>query len=158
MHSLGEAAHAAGDVAGARKRYEEALSEYRDLGSEPGVALVLDSLGSLCRLDGNLESCAAMHLEALSLRTDFDLAPTLRRLASAADAASDFTRAATLIGAADRMSTAPSRLDPVAREEYEQTVNSVRSALGTQTFSEAVAAGASMDTAAARQFALSESG
>ncbi|HVE91313.1 MAG TPA: tetratricopeptide repeat protein [Actinomycetota bacterium] len=153
MHSLGEAAQAAGDLAGARQHFEEALSEYRDLGSDPGVALVLDSLGSLCRAEGSIEPCMAMHLEALSLRTDFDLAPTIRRLAAAASLATDFNRAARLIGAAERLATEPTRLDPVARTEYEQTVESAREALGADAFERESAAGAAMSTAQVRAFA-----
>jgi serine/threonine protein kinase len=57
-----------GDIAGARARYQEALTECRIIGDQTCIGADLDSIGVLRRRQGDLKGALKMHQQALETR------------------------------------------------------------------------------------------
>src|SRR5579864_9304066 len=97
-----------GEPAAARRRQEEALALYRQLGYRFGAGVVLNGLGYLERHEGNAAAAHARHLEALelfeALTSREGIAYCLRSIAELLSDSPEPERAARLFGAAEALS------------------------------------------------------
>jgi tetratricopeptide (TPR) repeat protein len=100
---LALAARRRGDLATARRRYEDALEMHRAARDRHAEARVLANLGDVEADDGESARAEALYQESLALRSGLGdrigMATVLERLAGVADDRP--ARAAALIGAAD---------------------------------------------------------
>jgi predicted ATPase/DNA-binding XRE family transcriptional regulator len=85
LNAAGNLGEAISDYAGARARFEEALSLYRALGDRHGVSFVLNNLGNVAFWQGDLPRSLELFEEALALRRtvgdDYQLSICLSNLA-----------------------------------------------------------------------------
>jgi tetratricopeptide (TPR) repeat protein len=148
VHNLGITAQAQEDYAAARDHYEEALEIWRELGDK-STAYPLLGLGKLAFHQGNYEAAGRLMRESLLIRRDIGekrgIAQCLEGLADLATAKGDPERAARLWGAAEALrQVIGASLSQSARADYERTVTAVRSALGEERFTLALAQGRTM--------------
>jgi serine/threonine protein kinase/tetratricopeptide (TPR) repeat protein len=122
-----------GDIAGARARYEEALTICRTIGDQTCIGTDLDSLGVLRRRQGDLQGALEMHKQALETRRlvgdRAGVATSLYNLGNVLEVIGDLPRAHQAVGEAleirqqlaERRSAALtiSRLGNIVRREGE---------------------------------------
>jgi tetratricopeptide (TPR) repeat protein len=108
LHMLAWAAHTAGDLALAKRRFEESLAYRREVGDRLSVAVEIANLGDLAAEQGDLADAARRLGEALEVGRELDsqymmlnLLPSLGALAARAG---DDEAAARLLGATDALS------------------------------------------------------
>ena len=159
IHVLGVAAQMAGDLLEARELMTERMALARELGSYAGVSSEAGNLSMVERQLGNLERADALAREALAIdqqREDEWAFPyKLNALAAVATDRGEFDRAATLLGAAEAMMEAQGAAwPPDERPHYERTVATLADAMGSAEFDRARAAGHSMASREAVDFAL----
>jgi tetratricopeptide (TPR) repeat protein/DNA-binding winged helix-turn-helix (wHTH) protein/TolB-like protein len=70
--SIGSVLLEKGDLAGARKAYEEAFGTYRRIGSRGDSARVLNNLGNVCSEQGNLEEARRYYTNSLGAYRDMN--------------------------------------------------------------------------------------
>lgn len=108
LHMLAWAAHTAGDLGEARRRFEASLALRRAQGGALGIASELANLGDLAMDAGDRDSAVRWFSEALTAARDLDsayfLVNTLPSIAALA-VADDPELAARLFGAADAASS-----------------------------------------------------
>lgn len=107
LHMLGWAAHTAGDVPLAIRRFEESLAYRRSLGDRFAVTVEMANLADLAAERGDIAGAATRLEEALVVAREIGSAylviNLLPSIASLAAARGDWTAAAALMGAADAL-------------------------------------------------------
>ena len=107
---LAWAAHAAGDLDEARRRFETSLAFRQELGDRFATAVEIANLGDLALERGDLVEAARRHGAALSVARDLDsrylLVNELPSFAALAARLGDFETAARLLGATDAVAEA----------------------------------------------------
>jgi tetratricopeptide (TPR) repeat protein len=105
LHMLAWAAHTAGDLPEARRRFEASLDFRRTLGDRLSIAVELSNLGDFSATEGDLPSAAAQLAEALTIGHDLgsrylavNLLPSFAGLAASIG---DDEAGVRLLGAAD---------------------------------------------------------
>ncbi len=105
LHMLAWAAHTAGDLPEARRRFEASLDFRRTLGDRFAIAVELSNLGDLSATEGDLLSAAEQLAEALTIGHELgsrylavNLLPSFAGLATSAG---DDEAGVRLVGAAD---------------------------------------------------------
>jgi tetratricopeptide (TPR) repeat protein len=162
IHVLGVAAQMAGDLLEARQWMNQRLALARELGSYAGIGMEAGNLSMVERQLGNLERADALAREALGIyhrRGDEWAMPYgLSGLAAVATERGEFDRAATLVGAAEALMEAQGAAwPPDERPHYERMVATLPGAMGSAEFDRARAAGRSMSSSEAVDFALGAS-
>jgi hypothetical protein len=137
----------------------ERMALARELGSYAGVASEAGNLSMVERQLGNLERADELAREALEIarqREDEWLFPyALNGLAAVATDRGELERAATLVGAAEAMMEVQGAAwPPDERPHYERTVAKVADAMGSAEFERVRAAGRSLASQDAVEFAL----
>jgi tetratricopeptide (TPR) repeat protein len=161
IHVLGVAAQMAGDLVEARGWMTERIALARTMGSFAGVSMEASNLSMVERQLGNLARADALAREALGIfsqREDEWAYPYgLNSLAAVAVDRGESERAATLIGAAEAMIEAQGAAwPPDERVHYERTVATLTQ-MDAEAFERARAAGRSMGSREAIDFALGSS-
>lgn len=159
MHLLGVGAQIAGDLLEARDWMTRRLALVRELGHESMVSSEAANLSMVERQLGNLDRAEELVREALEIaqrRGDDFMKPfALNGLAAISTDRGEFDRAATLIGAAEAMMEAQGApWPPDERPHYERVVATLPAAMGSAEFDRARAAGRSLATDDAVDFAL----
>jgi non-specific serine/threonine protein kinase len=159
MHVLAVSAQMAGDFREARDLMSQRIALAREAGNFAVISSEAGNLSMVERQLGNLDAAEALAREALDIdrrRGDEMAIPwKVNGLAAVAKDRGLFERAATLVGIADAtMAAAGGAWPPDERQHYEATVAALIHAMGTADFERARAAGRSMATSAAVQFAL----
>jgi len=159
VHVLGVAAQMTGDFLEARQFMTERLALARELGSFAAISMEASNLSMVERQLGNLDRADALAREALAIfkqREDEWAFPYgLNSLAAVATERAELERAATLVGAAEAMMKAQGAAwPPDERPHYERTVATLTDAMGSAEFDRVRAAGQSMSSSDAVDFAL----
>jgi len=161
LRNLAELARMQGDLARAVTLYEEALAVTRALGMTFGVALIMTMLGHLARQQQNSKLAKARYREALILLRAFNsptyIAWCLEGFAAALHAEKQYEQATRLCAAAATMrKQAQTPLPPSERDAFEETIVTVKTALGEPAFGEEWATGTRMTPGQAIDYALSD--
>jgi tetratricopeptide repeat protein len=135
LHVLGAAAQMAGDLAEAGFIMRERITLGREMGDYVAISSECSNLSMVERQLGHLANAEALAREALDIsyrRGDEWMIPyELNGLAGVALERHDFARAATLIGAAERMMEAQGTAwPPDERPHYERTLATLAGAPG----------------------------
>lgn len=159
MHVLGAAAQMAGDFLEARDIMGQRIALAREMGNLATVSVECGNLSMVERQLGNLDRAEALAREALDIdyrRGDAQSMPwKVNGLAAVARDRGEFDRAAILVGIADAtLEAAGGAWPPDERVHYERTVAALSEAMGSAEFARARAAGHSMTTSQAVDFAL----
>jgi tetratricopeptide (TPR) repeat protein len=105
LHMLAWAAHAAGDLDEAERRFEASLAFRRELGDRFAIAVEIGNLADLAMERGDLAGAARRHAAVLTVARDLDnrylLINELPSFAVLAARAGDLDAAARLLGATD---------------------------------------------------------
>jgi predicted ATPase len=161
LRNLAELARMQGDLDRAIMLYEEALDVVRAQGMTFGVALIMTLLGHLARQQENYAQAKARYCEGLTLLSAFD-SPTytawcLEGFAAALNAERQYAQAARLCAAAMTMrKQVQTPLPPSERDSFEQTIATVKTALGMHTFEKEWTIGAGLTLDQAIDYALSD--
>lgn len=163
LRNLGRVVRYRGDYTEATRHIEESLQIRHTLEDRFGVAMTLGALADLVRLQGERDRAVALYLKAMATQVELDvsegLAETLLGLAAIAQEDQDGHRAATLLGASDRMRDATSRsVSPIDKLEYESLVDAIKSSMSSAEFCAAIDAGRNMSTDQAVTFAQAMTG
>ncbi len=147
------------DYPAANTRFEQCLALMRELGDQTGVAQSLVGLASVAYQCANFGLAAARYKESLIIAKELDyklgVAVTIEGLALVATSEEQPERGARLFGAAEALRKALNApLHSADLSEHEQAVTALRQQLGEAGFSRAWAAGQSLDTPAAIEYAL----
>jgi tetratricopeptide (TPR) repeat protein len=147
LHMLAWAAHKAGDMDLARRRFNESLEFRRKHGDRMSVAVELLNLADLDAEQGDLGAAARSFVEVMGTSREIDstymLVNTLPSIAALASRARLDEDAAALFGAGDAIAaTAGFVSDPNPGAEAER--DSVRTRLGEGAFAEFLASGTSL--------------
>jgi tetratricopeptide (TPR) repeat protein len=142
LHMLGWAAHTAGDLDLAMRRFEESLAFRRSLGDRFGVTVELANLADLAAERGDHPAAARQLRDALATARELESAylvlNLLPSIAAIAAASGDWDSAARLMGATDAM-TASSGLEPDPGA-WQQAIDDAAASYGT-AFARARSAG-----------------
>jgi predicted ATPase/class 3 adenylate cyclase len=157
--NVGEIAAALGDPDAARHHLDEAWSIGHDLGDTDLILPSLLQLAAVAREEGDPHTTHRLLAEGLNVareaQDDAGLARALEGFAALALTRQQAERAARLLGTAEAIrESSNSPRPPIAREEYENTVSTVRAALGEAAFAAAWAAGQAMSLEEAVECAL----
>ena len=149
IDALGLVALQQGDYAGARARFEEALSLARETGDEPFIADALARLGTVALREGNYQQSAGLYQQSLALNRVLGnrdgIAEDLAGLAEVASLLGQPERAVWLLGVVEAVREARNiSLLPLRRAEYDRTVEGIRAQLDGAVFAEAWAQGRAM--------------
>jgi non-specific serine/threonine protein kinase len=160
VHVLAVAAQMSGDLLEARDLMSQRMELARELGSYAGVASEAGNLSMVERQLGNLNRADALAREALEIarqREDEWLFPyALNGPAAVATERGELERGATLIGAAEAMMESQGTAwPPDERPHYEHTVATLTVAMGEAEFERLRAAGQSLGSREAVDYALS---
>jgi len=155
LHMLAWAAHTAGDLLLAERRFEESLAFRRETGDRLSVAVEIANLGDLAAERGDLAGAARRLGEALEVARELDsqylvlnLLPSVGALAARAG---DDHAAARLLGATDTLSRSSGLIpDP---GNWQPVLDDVATRLGGR-FDELRTEGAAADQGAAVDLAL----
>jgi non-specific serine/threonine protein kinase len=162
MHLLGVGAQIAGDLPEARHWMSQRLALVRELGQEGMVSSEASNLSMVERQLGNLDRAEGLVREALEIavrRGDEFMKPfALAGLAAIATDRGEFSRAATLVGAAEALMEAQGAAwPPDERPHYERMLATLPGAMGPAEFERARTSGHAMTTGEAVDMALSPS-
>ncbi len=148
LNNLGYFLWLQGDLAHAIAQAEEGLMLLRELEDKELLLSTLETLGSIALSQGDLEGALTCFTEGLSMAQELGneslIAWHLWGLARLAIAQAQLKRAARLFSAAAVRYDVNKELSPNLRDDYEQTVERVRSQLGEVAFSAAWAEGRKM--------------
>ena len=133
--NLGNVASDLGDYDAAKTHYKEGLRLARELGDRLIVAASLNNLGNAACLQGDYPGARAMHAEGLAIRRELGarqgLADSLEGFANILKGEGDAARAATVLGAVERLrEDIGTPVLPGRRDRYERDVAAARTALG----------------------------
>lgn len=179
--NLGWVALQQGDLDAAHRFSEESLSLWKQIGNRHAAAVALNNLGTVARLRGDFNAAESRAKESLQIRRElgdqlgvawsleafaklaaaraYSTAPPTQNVhgASTARNQADLTRAAVLFGAAETLRESGGLpLVPADRQEVEEVIARVRTALETTAFAAAWAQGRAMTPEQAMQCALEE--
>ncbi len=159
LHLLGVGAQIAGDLPEARDWMTQRLELVRSTGNEILIASEASNLSMVERQLGNLQAAETLAWEALELGQrngdQFTTPFALSGLAAIATERRDWERAATVVGAAEAiMETQEMAWPPDERPHYERMLAVLPAAMGSAEFDQARAAGRSMTSGEAVEFAL----
>lgn len=159
LHLLGAGAQIAGDLLEAREWMTQRLALVRATGNEILIASEASNLSMVERQLGNLDRAEALAREALELGErngdQFTKPFAIAGLAAIATERREFERAATLVGAAEAIMEAQSMAwPPDERPHYERMLALLPESMGSADFDRARAAGQSMASREAVDFAL----
>jgi hypothetical protein len=162
-NNLSQALVRQGQYARARALQEESLPFARALGERQTIAGSLLTLGLIARLEGDLAEARAHYGAAIRLQWQAGGRTSLLRLLSALAGvmarSGQAGRAARLLGVVAAGRTATGLVVPIPeQEEQEQTVATVRLALGATAFEAAFAAGQALPLEEAVAEVLAEGG
>ncbi len=143
---LGHLAYRQGEYSQAERLYTESLALTRQVGEKEGICNALIDLGRTLHRRGDTTQALARYRQALELATAMGArsltAYGLESMASGVAAQGDPRQAAYLLGAAERLrETLGVVLTGGESLEHEETIHTVRAALGAEAFSAAWAAG-----------------
>jgi predicted ATPase len=151
LYNLGNAALRRGDLAEAAALHTRSFASRTASGDRPGMAGSLSALGALALEQGDGARALTMYAEALTLYHELGdrlgitvcLDGLARALSAAREPADAGSRAAYLLGAAERLRSAiGATLPPFHREAHRRTSDSLRTLLGDDAFARAWSAGA----------------
>lgn len=162
LHVLGVALQMSGDLEGAREVMSTRLAMGRSCGDEFVVWVESANLSMVERQLGNLQRAEELALQALEIDAsrgdEMSIAWSLNGVAAVAAAKGDYTRAATLNGmAAAMLDRAGGQWPPDEREQYEETLQVVTTALSAEELSTARERGAGMSMPDGMAYALDPS-
>jgi tetratricopeptide (TPR) repeat protein len=162
MHVLGVAAQMSGDLLEARDLMSQRIALAKEQGNLVVVSSESGNLSMVERQLGNLDEAEALACEALDIayRRGDELMTgwMMNGLAAVARDRGEFDRAATIIGIADAMmEAAGGAWPPDELVHYEQTVATLNAEMGSADFERVRAAGHSLTTSEAIDFALGTS-
>ena len=147
LHMLAWAAHTAGDLDEAQRRFEASLEYRRKVAGPVSVAVEIGNLADLELERGNLRRAAQLHAESLELShaagSVYMLVNGLPSFAALALRAGQHEAAARLIGAADAIANV-SGLTPDPGTELEKERNEIRKRFGPDVYAVLLAEGASL--------------
>lgn len=142
---LGMAAYHQEEIDRASAYWEQALAEFRAGGNTYGAGIVLTDLAKVARARGDYSLAHDQLAESLGIRAEYreklGVAACLRGLASVAALTHRYERAARLYGAAEALREAIGATGLRHRARYDQSVSTVRTALGEEAFAGAWAQG-----------------
>jgi tetratricopeptide (TPR) repeat protein len=147
LHMLAWAAHTAGDLDEAQKRFEDSLAYRRRVGDPVSVAVEMANLADLELERGNVTRAAQLHAESLEMShragSVYMLVNGLPSFAALAVRVARFEDAARLIGAADAIAKAADMTpDPGGELKSERTELPRR--LGADSYVQLAAEGAGL--------------
>ena len=159
LHLLGVGAQIAGDLPEARDWMTQRLTLVRSMGNDFLVASEASNLSMVERQLGNLDDAEALAREALEIGQrigdEFTRPFAISGLAAIATERGDFERAATLVGAAERIMEAQHMAwPPDERPHYERLLADLPVAMGSDGFAEARSRGRSMSASEAVEYAV----
>lgn len=159
LWQLGRAAMARGDYSQATTFMKESLALYRELKLFGGVTFLLGDLGRASLGQGNYQQAAFHYREALTIYWDLGskryIAQGLEQLADVAMMCQQYTRAARLLGAAEAIrQSIGAALFPFQREDYQRSLDVLRSQLDETALATHWAEGQTMNTKQAVEYAL----
>ncbi|MEM8532279.1 MAG: tetratricopeptide repeat protein [Chloroflexota bacterium] len=149
LHNAADVARYQGEYDEAADLFEESLTARRASGHPQGIALALYHLGySNIRRQQHADALSRL-LDSLNHLRDLDeqhlIADCFEGIAEILLIYGQPQAAAQLLGAAETLrETMQTRIDPINDAFYEQTVNDVRTALGSDEFAQAWATGRAM--------------
>jgi DNA-binding CsgD family transcriptional regulator len=134
LHNLGAVAQEQGDLAEARRHFEDSVAMRRALGDIAGLALSLAKLGEVISAMGEAQTAHRLLCESLTLQRDLGdragMAFVLERLGMAAAARGQRRHALRIAAAAQALREAiGTPLGPGALEIYERWLSEARAAL-----------------------------
>jgi predicted ATPase/DNA-binding CsgD family transcriptional regulator len=159
LNALGEEARQRGELETAAAAYSESLALARSVGDVEAIGTALHNLGQVALGRADVEHARDLFSEAMQVTRDLgdqhlSLA-ILAGLAEVAAATGPATRAATLLGAAERQAeVAGVRFEQLDREPFERSIERVRGELDEVRFAERWNEGASLTLD--RAFSLAE--
>jgi tetratricopeptide (TPR) repeat protein len=159
LHLLGVGAQIAGDLPEAREWMTQRLALVRTQGNQFLIASEAANLSMVERQLGNLDAAESLVREALEISEaigDKFITPfAFSGLASIATERGEHARAATLVGAAERlMEEQHMAWPPDERPHYERLLADLPASMGADEFERARASGRSISTSAAVDLAL----
>ncbi|MFN8495953.1 MAG: BTAD domain-containing putative transcriptional regulator [Caldilineaceae bacterium] len=160
LSALGDQMLRQGDLVQAAQHHHNALALFRELGVQRGIGVALHNLADVAVCQGNRGQAAVYIHESLMLFQKLGNQEwcilCLITLAQLAAAAGRLVRAAQLLGVIEaQLERLGTRLWPLDRANYEQTVTTVRTSLEQSAFTQALATGRAMSLEQAIAFALS---
>ena len=161
LKALGVLAQEQGDLRSARQSFQESLTLYRELRNRWGIAYGLNSLGRLACEEGDPRAARKLLAEGLAIRRDladrWSISQSLEAFAVLSIHLQEFRRAASLMGAAERLHEAiQSALPPNEHAELNCYTESTRAVLGDAAFTAAWDEGYALALEQAVSLALSE--
>jgi len=161
LRNLAELARMRGDLVRATALYEEALAVVRVMGMTFGVALITTLLGHLAYQQQNYALAKIRYRESLVVFRSFDsptyIAWCLEGFAAALNAERQYAQATRLCAAAVTMrKQAQTPLPPSEHDAFEQTIATVKTALGEPAFGEEWTIGAEFTNNQSIDYALSD--
>ena len=161
LRNLAELARMRGDLVRATVLYEQALAVVRAIGITFGVALLTTLLGHLASQQHNYALAKSRYRESLVVFRSFDsptfMAWCLEGFAAALNAERQYAQAARLCAAAVTMrKRVQTPLPPSERDAFEQTIATVKTALGESAFAEEWTTGTRLTHSQAIDYALSD--
>jgi predicted N-acetyltransferase YhbS len=159
LHLLGVGAQIAGDLPEARDWMTRRLAVVRSTGNEFLIASEASNLSMVERQLGNLDAAEALAREALAIcervGDQFTRPFAISGLAAIATDRHEFSRAATLVGAAEAIMEAQHMAwPPDERPHYERMLAVLPESLGSAEFDRTRAVGRAMPPSQAVRFAL----
>lgn len=163
LHNLGEMARYQGEYVSARRFYEESLAIRRELGHKNSISFLLHNLGHVALHQGDITHAITLFTESLQLAQELGnkqlIAECLAGLGGVAGAKGQPLQAARLLGAADVLLKAISRvLVPADLGEYKRNLASSRAKLDEATWQAAWDEGRTISMEQAIAHALQEIG
>ncbi len=158
LTGLGEVARYKRDLERAQCYYQQSLELGQRIDSEWCIAMSLHNLGYIACYRVDHERAIGLFSKSLSLhekrQTKKGIAECLAGLAYTATSQRQVERSARLCGAAEALlGSIGTRLDPLERAEYEQTLGILRSKLTDERFEALVAEGGAMSLEQAIEYA-----
>ena len=148
LNNLGYFLWLHGDLMQAMALTQEGLTLARELGDKFLILSTVETLGSIVLSQGDPEQAKALFTEGFSLAKELGndelIALLIWGLARVAAVKAQLKHAARLFGAAAVRYDINKVISPDQRDDYEQTVESVRARLGEQAFAVAWAEGRTM--------------
>ena len=159
LNNLGNVLLALGDRAGARESVARAVALYREVGDRWRIANALNNLGNVARADGDLDEARSLYDESLTisraLGDGWAIAYLIEDVGVLAVLTGKFERALQLVGAASALrETIRAPLPPADRQRLEEALASARCGLDAEHQELALAAGRTMATEQAIEYAL----
>ena len=151
LANLGEVLQYQGEFARAESHFAEALPVLREIGDKPYTAFALLGLGRLAQDQQDVDRAARLLTDSLELYRQVEdiagIAECLEALAGLAAGRGEADRAARLFGAADALrEQAGAPVAPAYRSRRDRGLAAAQTALGSDRFSAALAAGRSSPT------------